>query len=60
MIILLVEKRAHNMGYSDRMFEEALESLREETAKLEKQVASFENLIDSFIEDYNNLKKKTK
>jgi len=48
------------MGYSDRMFEEALESLREETAKLEKQVASFENLIDSFIEDYNNLKKKTK
>ena len=48
------------MGYADKMFEEALESLREETAKLEKRVASFENLIDSFIKDYNNLKMKSK
>lgn len=43
------------MGYGDRMFEEALQALREENDKLEKRVASFEKLIDTFIKDYNNL-----
>ena len=48
------------MGYADKMFEEALQSLREENDKLEKQVESFEKLIDTFIKDYNKLNKKAK
>jgi hypothetical protein len=49
------------MGTVDNnMFEEALQSLREETYKLEKRVASFEKLIDTFIVDYSNLKNKNK
>jgi hypothetical protein len=48
------------MGYSDRMFEEALQNLREENNNLEEQVISLEKLINSFIKDYTKLNKKKK
>jgi len=58
---MLISRRLNNMGYGDRMFEEALQSLREENDKLEKQVASLEKLINSFINEYEyNLKKNNK
>jgi len=48
------------MGYSDRMYEEALVSLREENDKLEKTVASLEKLINSFINEYEYSKRGKK
>ena len=41
------------MGYSDRMFEEALENLREENERLRKYIANLEKMIEDFIKTYN-------
>ena len=41
------------MGYSDRMFEEALESLREENERLRKYTSNLEKMIEDLINTYN-------
>jgi len=41
------------MGHSDRMFEEALESLREENDRLRKYISNLEKMIEDFINTYN-------
>lgn len=41
------------MGYSDRMFEEALENLREENERLRKYITNLEKMIEDFIKTYN-------
>jgi len=41
------------MGYSDRMFEEALESLREENNQLRKYISNLEKMIEDLINTYN-------
>jgi len=53
---MLSLKRLNNMGYSDRLFEEALENLREENAKLQKNLekhvlmgAEFSGIINEML-----------
>jgi len=41
------------MGYADKMFEEALQSLREENERLRKYVSNLERMIEDFINTYN-------
>ena len=60
LLCMLISRRLNNMGYSDRMYEEALVSLREENDKLEKTVASLEKLINSFINEYEYSKRGKK
>lgn len=50
-------RSANSMGYSDRMFEEALEGLREENDRLRKYISNLEKMIEDFINSYN-IKKK--
>lgn len=47
------------MGYSDKMFEEALDNLREDNDKLRLRIASLEKMIEDLINSYKG-KKKTK
>ena len=64
MITLLVEKRVHNMGHSDKMFEEALTDLREQNNALREQnrdlklfLIHLNNEISNFL-SYGSIKKE--
>jgi len=47
------------MGYSDKMFEEALQGLREDNDKLRNHISILEEMIEEFIKKYNkNIEKK--
>ena len=46
------------MGYGDKMFEEALQSLREENDKLRTRIAGLEKMIEDFINSYKINKSK--
>ena len=55
-LCMLNSRRLNNMGYSDKMFEEALDSLREDNRKLqsnlEKQIltnADFSGIINEML-----------